>query len=303
MVKGNGTDLEDASTAAPVNNWLHSLFCQVDVSMNGTLVTPLMNTYPYRAYIETLLSYGAEAKDTQLQCGQWRKDTTGYMDSVGADNEGLQKRREYILKSRQVELLGRVHADVFMQDRYLLNGVDVKLRLVRSKDAFSLMADGADSGFKVNLLGTSLHVRKAKLNPSVQLGHIKALTKGTAKYPLRRIDCKMFSIPQGTMSHAHENVYLGVLPNRVVLCFIDNDAYNGSYNKNPFNAKHNDINFLALYLDGRQVPSKPLQPNFAEGAYVRSYLDLLASTGKAFENDGNAVMEMPSSVLHTKADG
>ena len=91
------------------------------------------------------------------------------------------------------------------------------------------------------------------------------------------------------MSHIHENVYLGVLPNRVVLCFIDNDAYNGAYNKNPFNAKHNDINVIALYVDGRQVPSKPLQPNFAEGAYVRSYLDLFASKGKAFENDENAV--------------
>ena len=130
------------------------------------------------------------------------------MESIGADNERLQKRREYILKSREVELLGRVHADVFMQDRYLLNGVDVKLRLVRSKDAFSLMADGADSGFKVQLLEISLHVRKAKLNPSVQLGHIKALTKGTAKHPLRRIDCKVFSIPRRTMSHTHENVYL-----------------------------------------------------------------------------------------------
>ena len=61
VVKGTGTDLEDASTAAPVNNWLHSLFCQVDASMNGTLVTPSTSTYPYRAYIETLLSYGAEA--------------------------------------------------------------------------------------------------------------------------------------------------------------------------------------------------------------------------------------------------
>ena len=270
-MKGNGADLEGANTAAPVNNWRHSLFCQVDVSMNGTLVTPSTNTYPYRAYIETLLSYGAEAKDTQPQCGLWRKDTTGYMESVGADNEGLQKRREYIRKSREFELLGRVHVDLFMQDRYLLNGVDVKLLLVRSKDAFSLMADGADSGFKVKLLETSLHVRKAKLNQSVQFGHIKALTKGTAKYLLRRIGCKVFYIPQGTMSHTHENVYLGVLPNRVVLCFIDNDAYNGAYNKNPFTAKHNDINFLALYVDGRQVPSKPLQPNFAEGAYVRSY--------------------------------
>ena len=103
--------------------------------MNGTLVTSSTNTYPYRANIETLLSYGAEAKDTQLQCGLWRKDTTGYMESVGADNKGLQKRREYILNSREVELLGRVHDSC-----YLLDGVDVKLRLVRSKDAFSLMA-------------------------------------------------------------------------------------------------------------------------------------------------------------------
>ena len=99
------------------------------------------------------------------------------MQSIGANNKGLQKRREYILNSREAELLGRVHDSC-----YLLNGVDVKLRLVRSKDAFPLMADGADSGFKVKLLETSLHVRKAKLNPSVQLGHIKALPEGTAKY-------------------------------------------------------------------------------------------------------------------------
>ena len=39
-------------------------------------------------------------------------------------------------------MMGRLHVDLFLQDTFLLNGVDVKIRLVRSKDAFSLMADG-----------------------------------------------------------------------------------------------------------------------------------------------------------------
>ena len=36
---------------APVNNFLHSLFTQVDVFFNQKLVSPPNNAYPYRAYI------------------------------------------------------------------------------------------------------------------------------------------------------------------------------------------------------------------------------------------------------------
>lgn len=74
-----------------------------------------------------------------------------------------------------------------------------------------------------------------------------------------------------------------------MLCCIDNDAFNGSYAKNPFHAKHNDINFLAVYVDGRQVPAKPLQPNFGEGLYVRSYTNLFSSTGKVALDEGNGL--------------
>ena len=58
----DGTDLVAADTVGPVNNLLHSLFSQVDISLNGTLITNSTNTYPYRAYIEDLLSYGTSAK-------------------------------------------------------------------------------------------------------------------------------------------------------------------------------------------------------------------------------------------------
>ena len=35
------------------------------------------------------------------------------------------------------------------------------------------------------------------------MAHIKALEKGTAKYPIRPVDCKVYSIPQ---AHAREPV-------------------------------------------------------------------------------------------------
>ena len=233
VVRGVGTDLAADTPVAPVNNWLHSLFSQVDVYLNDTLVTPSSNTYPFRAYVDTVLSYGDEAKNTQLTSQLWYKDTAGHMDATNVDggNTGLVERRRYIAESRIVEMMGRLHVDLFLQDRFLLNGVSVKIRLVRSKDAFSLMAGGQNPDYKVLIVDAVLFARKAVLSPTVQMAHIKALEKGTAKYPIRPVDCKVYSIPQGAMSHTHENLFLGTLPKRLILWCIDNDAYNGEFSK------------------------------------------------------------------------
>ena len=184
IVNGNGTDIVADTPVAPVNNWLHSIFSQVDVYLNDTLVTPSSNTYPFRSYVETLLSYGAEAKKTQLTRQLWYKDTAGHMEATqeNAGNVGLVDRCRHIAESRVVDMMGRLHVDLFLQDKFLLNGVDVKIRLVRSKDAFSLMAGGANPDYKVRIVEAILFARKAVLSPTVQMAHIKALAKGTAKY-------------------------------------------------------------------------------------------------------------------------
>ncbi len=51
ITRANGDNLEADDTVGPVNNFLHSLFSQVDVSLNGTLITNSTNTYAYRSYI------------------------------------------------------------------------------------------------------------------------------------------------------------------------------------------------------------------------------------------------------------
>jgi hypothetical protein len=66
IVDNDDTALGGGEDVGPVNLWMHSLFSDVSVSLNEKLVSPPTSLYPYRAYIETLLSYGPAAKESQL---------------------------------------------------------------------------------------------------------------------------------------------------------------------------------------------------------------------------------------------
>ena len=79
---------------APVNNFLHSMFNSVDLYLNNKLISSNSDTYPYRAYIENLLSYNADSKSTFLNASVlWVDDTAAQFDTLNHDgvNTGLQK--------------------------------------------------------------------------------------------------------------------------------------------------------------------------------------------------------------------
>src|SRR4029077_21198163 len=74
ILQGDGTAIDNTHHVGPVNLTLHSLFSEVDLKLNGTLLSSTNNTYPYRAYIETLLSYGPPAKKSQLTASLYYRD-------------------------------------------------------------------------------------------------------------------------------------------------------------------------------------------------------------------------------------
>ncbi|GFU51754.1 uncharacterized protein TNCV_1202901 [Trichonephila clavipes] len=120
----------------PVNLFLHSLFSQVDVSLNDRVVSNSSNTYPHRSYIETLLNHGYDSKTSQLTAELFYKDS----------DDGLKKRTEFFKGSATADMIGCIHSDLFHQDRLLLNLVDLKIKLIRSKPGFCLQGS---EGFKV----------------------------------------------------------------------------------------------------------------------------------------------------------
>ena len=92
IVKANGEDLTSADDdlIAPENLFLHSLFSELNISLNGTLVSSSTNTYAYRAYIETLLNYGRDCKDSQLALSMYFKNGSNIFPfSKSNQNQGL----------------------------------------------------------------------------------------------------------------------------------------------------------------------------------------------------------------------
>jgi hypothetical protein len=123
---------------------------------------------------------------------------------------------------------------------------------------FALMAD-ADN-YKIKIKDLALFVRNVQLSPAVRMGHVKAFEKTSCKYPIRRVEVKVDTVPRGNMNYVQDNMFLGQLPKRLVIGYVDSDALNGIIMKIPFDFKHYKINFVALNVGGRQIPDKRYNP-------------------------------------------
>ena len=82
----NEDSLKSTEYIAPINNSLHSMFSQVDVTIQNKLITSTTTHYPYKAMIQNMLSYGTDAKKSQLTSQLYFKDKTGHYDDNDVKN-------------------------------------------------------------------------------------------------------------------------------------------------------------------------------------------------------------------------
>ena len=72
-----------------VNNFVHSIFRDMTLSMNGVLMAEQSNTYHYRAYLETLLNYSRDEGATKLAPQGWvnQLNVIAAMGATGANSD------------------------------------------------------------------------------------------------------------------------------------------------------------------------------------------------------------------------
>ena len=208
--------------------------------MNQKPVSPPNNAYAYRLYIETLLNYGPTAKKSHLISALRYTDTPGKMGATGDENEDLSSRRNLMGEEKNIDMIGYLYCDVFIQNKLLINGVGIRVRLVRSRDSFCLI-DPAGL-YIARITEAALFVRLIRLSPIIILAHEKAFSKSTAKYPLTRVEVKAITMHSGIRGETLNNVILVQLPKRIIVVFVENKAFNGDKNFNPYNFKNFNIN-------------------------------------------------------------
>lgn len=291
ITNADGTDLAADTEVGFINYPGCSLFSQVDVMLGDSLISHPSNTYPYRGIIECLLNYGPDTLASQFECGLFSKDTAGQMNvtNPAGANTGLGARSAYTALSRVVDIIAPIHSDLFFQEKLLINGMDIKLKFIRSKDEFSLMATTAGDAHKVKIISASLYIKKVEVAPGVRIAHAKALTQTNIKYPIDRVCLKTVSIPNGSRVCNQENLFLGQIPKFIVIGFVDHEGFTGSYTRNPFNFHHYDLEFLSIHTDGQSYPGRPLQPSFNNGQYGREYYQMIQATGRHLKDRGLAI--------------
>ena len=285
IVKADGTDIPADAPVGFVNYPLHALFSQVDVFLNEKLISIASNTYPYKAYLEKLLSYNSHAKKSQFSCELYAKDTAGKMDAADNTNKGFEERQTFTEKSKVVTLRGSLHLELLRQERLLLNKCNMRIKLTPHNKAFYLMCDKNE--YKVKLEAARFELTKLKMNPAVLNDHNMALMKSNAKYPIRRSEIKTFSIPQGNMQTVKESLFSGQVPRRLIIGLLDSQALAGDVTKNPFNFQHFNLNYLCAHVDGDRVPNRPLTPDYTNGHFIRAYESLF--TGIGIKNEDKSV--------------
>lgn len=273
-------DLTNVDVVAPINNWLHSMFSDVSLSLAGTQIEGGNYHYPYKAYLINLFTHNIGSKKNHLIPSGWYKDTADKFENA-ADNKGFITRKEMVATSKTVELCGPLLLDFFLQNKYLLHNVDVALKLVQSKPEFQTMlltttgtANMATS-LKVMITSAVLYVRRVKALPSKINMIEESLNLQNAVYPIQRSELVTFTIARGSNSFNREALFRGQMPKLMFVGFVKNESFNGIYGKNPFKFENLKITSLAIFREGESIPSRPLTPDFVNNCYSREYMSLI----------------------------
>lgn len=246
----------------PVNNFFSSLFQQIDLYLNNTLVTSATNLYHYRAFFDNLFYQSEEAKKTFMYSYFWN------------ENDGERKARiKPIFDGKTIKLIGPLHLDLCQQERLLLNMVDVNLRinLTDSSFCFTITNDSGDRP-KHTLVAAQLHVMKKKLFPDCEAGILTALGQETAKYFFTQTQMRHRVIDTGSSTFYFDNCFPGTLPRRFLVGLVPIAAFNGDFKRDPFEFSSNNLVEVKAFIDSIQSPVPSIELDIDNDDYARAYL-------------------------------
>ena len=290
--KEDGTAFDKSSermeSGLPIDLILHSMWSSVDIKMNHTLVSTSGTDYMYKALLETLLNYNENAKKIQLANAGFSGDSGNFAQTQPLTpplNKGLKARYIWFDENTvSVEFIGPLMSDICNQDRLILPGVDIDIKLWPTRDEFRLMVHPEDIRCKLVVEDISFHVCKVKVSPEVMMGHNAGLEISDSVYPFQRTDIRTFNVSDNLYATNLEDIWQGEVPTRLVVGMVKSQAYNGDMSLNPFYFQHFNVSSIGFFVDGEPTPRESIKMDVENGQYLQGLISLYRVSGKLMEN-------------------
>ena len=255
--------LADASDTnylvAPVANVLHSLFSNVDISLNGRSIVSSSGNYAYKSYISTILSSSRDAINSQYQSALFYPDdpkefeinTRGFQTNVG-----LMKRYEVSKGSREFEIMDTLNIDLANQEKLLIPGINLTLTLRRNDPKFSLMSweDGVE--YRIDIIEAVYYVRQVEVSSAFLVETERRLLTETAKYYFQRLEVNVLplNVMSTVINEANLSVASPALPNRIVVGIVETESQLGAYQRNPYFFSLAGLASINFIFNGQSMP-------------------------------------------------
>ena len=310
LKKAGGGNVLAAENTFLVNNIAHSLFKQISVRLNNTLISPQTDTYHYKAYLETLLNFNRDDGETILKPQGWMNhvnwpnarsanqlDTT-YTDYAALSHKGRTFVRD--LRDEITKYAGRVtrtlimvpHIEVFHLSKLLIPQVQIGIQLYFNPvELWSLQYAGAVA-FRLNPedVKVKLYLCQIRLNPSVYRELMSNMTKKIVGYPTVRSEIRTYNIARNTLHFEINNPFQNRLPNMVIVGLVTSTAFNGAVAENPFSFRQFNLVSVKQVVRGETYPYEPLVMIRNSGSKdMRGYRQFLQATGSLCKSRGNMV--------------
>ena len=263
-----------------VNLLPSALFSRVSVKLNNQEISKIgHNCYPFKAYLETLLSFDSGAKESYLKTSMWHPDdvkTAKSFKTTAAGKSGYDSRKGIVSGGKEIFFSTMIHSDIFQQEKYLIPGVSIQLEFDKSDESFFLLAEEKyKNKLKVQFLSLQIYCTTVQVTDVVKDQLTSTMVSKPALYPMISTGISLSSIPQGTKQITLTGLHVGILPNLVLGMFIDSKALSGSMELNPFYFNNVDVEGLQFFVSGTPVPSKRFEMNYAKGDFLRIYDEMI----------------------------
>lgn len=282
LLKANGTDKLDYDAADAtktdnpvfVNNALHSMFSECDVTANGIKISSSNGLYAHKAFLETEISHTTAAKTTWLACQGYRYESNpGLVDHADIRNHSVATQN-----SQTVTFVGKLAVDLFSCPQLLLPNVNLVVRLIRARNDFVILSDKDGSHYTIHISEANLYVRKMAVTEDMYVSIEKTLLKSPAMYKYTETLPKTFIIPSGQNSWRQEDVFMREPIRRFALAMSTNTAFGGHHRQNPFHYQKFGLRRITISRNGSPIAGTPIDTSNNNKLYLNS-LSALAFTG------------------------
>ena len=101
---------------------------------------------------------------------------------------------------------------------------------------------------------------------------------------------RQFPLDNGATSKEINNPFNGKVPQRIILGILENTAFDGEYDKDPFAFQKADIEYIKQIVNGEEYPYEMMELNTGNGQKdMVGYHRFLDATGCLFRSEGNMV--------------